>query len=166
MDNNVKTCAFTGHRAEKLPWGYDETDPRCLALKARLRDVIHSLYSSGCRHFICGMATGCDLYFGEAVVSLREEKPDITIEAAIPYEGQADKWSASTRRRYFRLAEECDRQTILHHDYTPDCMMDRNRYMVDHADVLVAVYSGESGGTRATMLYAMRQGKQIVELTI
>lgn len=166
MEKIVKACTFTGHRAEKLPWGYDESDPRCIQLKEHLRDVVRSLYDSGCRHFLCGMATGCDLYFGEAVAALREEKPDITLEAAIPYEGQADQWSPSARRRYFRLAEECDIQTILHHSYTPDCMMDRNRYMVDHADVLVAAYSGEAGGTRATMLYAMRQGKQIIELAI
>ena len=31
-----KTCCFTGHRPDKLPWGTDESDPRCLALKARL----------------------------------------------------------------------------------------------------------------------------------
>lgn len=162
----VSTCAFTGHRAEKLPWGYDESDPRCTQLKEHLRDVLRSLYESGCRHFLCGMATGCDLYFGEAVAALRAEKPDVTLEAAIPFEGQADKWPSELRKRYFRLAEECDTRTVLHHDYTLDCMRDRNRYMVDHADVLVAAYSGEAGGTRNTMLYAMRQGKQVIELAI
>lgn len=162
----VFACAFTGHRAEKLPWGYDENDARCIDLKERLRDVLRSLYDDGCRHFICGMATGCDLYFGEAVAALRAEKPDVTLEAAIPFEGQADKWPSELRKRYFRLAEECDTRTVLHHDYTLDCMRDRNRYMVDHADVLVAAYSGEAGGTRNTMLYAMRQDKQVIELAI
>ena len=165
MELTVKSCCLTGHRAEKLPWGYDESDPRCLALKQRLSDILLSLYESGCRHFICGMATGCDLYFGEAVVALRAEKPDMTLEAAIPYEGQSERWDAPARQRYFRLAEECDTRTVLHHSYTPDCMMDRNRYMVDHADVLIAVYGGDAGGTQSTMLYAMRTGKQIIELT-
>lgn len=164
MGSTINSCCFTGHRAEKLPWGYNENDPRCKALKRRLADVLLSLYESGCRHFICGMATGCDLYFGEAAAALRAEKPGVTLEAAIPFDGQADRWDAVSRKRYFRLAEECDTRTVLHHDYTPDCMMDRNRYMVDHADVLVAVYGGDAGGTRSTMLYAMRQGKQIIEL--
>ena len=35
MDKST-TCCFTGHRPDKLPWGEDETDPRCLALKQRL----------------------------------------------------------------------------------------------------------------------------------
>ena len=163
--NKTQSCCFTGHRAEKLPWT-SEDDPRCLALKQRLWDSLTALYASGVRHFICGMATGCDMYFGEAVVALRAERPDVTLEAAIPFEGQSRRWDERTRRRYYRLAEECDRQTLLHHNYTPDCMMDRNRYMVDHAGVLLAVYNGSPGGTRATMLYAMRQGLEIIEIPV
>lgn len=166
MDKRTITCCFTGHRAEKLPWKYNETDPGCLALKEKLRDVLSALYGAGYRHFICGMATGGDLYFGEAVVALREEHPDVTLEAAIPFEGQSAQWPDDTRRRYFRLAEDCDRQTVLHHSYTPDCMMDRNRYMVDNSGLLIAVYNGSPGGTRNTMLYAIRQGVEILQLDI
>ena len=36
MENKV--CAFTGHRPNKLPWRYDETDSRCVALKAVLTE--------------------------------------------------------------------------------------------------------------------------------
>ena len=122
----LTTCCFTGHRAEKLPWKQNERDPRCLALKAGIADVLSSLYAAGCRHFICGMATGCDMYFGEAVVALRSEHPDVFLEAAIPYEGQSERWDDALRRRYFRLAEECDKQSILHRGYTPDCSSNEN----------------------------------------
>lgn len=166
MDKRTITCCFTGHRAEKLPWKYNETDPGCLRLKEQLRDVLSALYGAGYRHFICGMATGGDLYFGEAVVALRDKHPDVTLEAAIPFEGQSALWPESARKRYFRLAEECDKQTVLHHSYTPDCMMDRNRYMVDNAGLLIAAYNGSPGGTRNTMLYAMRQGVEILQLDI
>ena len=30
------SCCFSGHRPGKLPWGDDEGDRRCLALKERL----------------------------------------------------------------------------------------------------------------------------------
>ena len=57
------TCCFTGHRPEKLPWGTDESDPGCTALKLKIYDAVESAYAEGLRHFICGMARGCDFYF-------------------------------------------------------------------------------------------------------
>lgn len=166
MMNRKTTCCFTGHRIEKLPWRNNEKDPACLALKRKLYDTLSALYGAGYRHFICGMATGSDIYFGEAVVALREERPDVTLEAAVPFEGQAARWPSELRRRYFRLAEECDRLTVLRSSYTPDCMMERNRYMVDRSSVLLAVYNGTAGGTRNTMLYALRENVRVVKLEI
>ena len=160
------TCCFTGHREGKLPWGSREDDPRCIALKKRLADTLEALYTAGMRHFICGMATGCDLYFCEAVIELRNCHPGVTLEAAVPWEGQAERWVPRLRARYARLLSECDYQTLVQAAYTPDCLQRRNHYMVDHSAVLVAAYNGSPGGTQQTMLYAMRQGVQIIELEI
>lgn len=33
-------CAFTGHRPQNLPFRFNETDERCLRLKAKLRKLI------------------------------------------------------------------------------------------------------------------------------
>ncbi len=160
------TCTFTGHRENKLPWRGDENDPRCLRLKQQIFDAAEAVYRSGVRHYICGMANGCDFYFAEAVLALRSEHPDVTLEAAIPCEGQSSRWSAALRRRYDRIAAECDYQTVIQKDYTPDCMLRRNRYMVDASSVLITAYNGSAGGTRSTLLYAMRQGLQIIELPV
>ena len=84
MRGKPSTCCFTGHRPEKLPWGSDETDPRCKALKQKLQDAVSAAYDEGMRHFICGMARGCDFYFAEAVLALRADKQDVTLEAAVP----------------------------------------------------------------------------------
>ena len=69
MPARQESCCFTGHRPAKLPWGMDETDARCLRLKARIADALEAAYQSGYRHFICGMALGCDLYFCEAALA-------------------------------------------------------------------------------------------------
>ena len=82
MGDRPVTCCFTGHRPEKLPWGDDEADPRCRALKRKLADAVEAAYEEGMRHFICGMARGCDLFFAEAVLALRERRGDVTLEAA------------------------------------------------------------------------------------
>ena len=42
-------------------------------------------------------------------------------------------------------------------------MLDRNRFLIDHAAALLAVYNGERrGGTAATMRYAQKMGREIV----
>ena len=166
MTEREKTCCFTGHRPVRLPWGSRDSDPRCLDLKEQLAATLNGIYESGYRHFICGMAEGCDLYFCEAVMALREEHPEITVEAAIPFSGQADRWPPAQKRRYERLVSECDRQTLLQTDYTPGCMMNRNRYMVDHSSLLLACYNGRPGGTQSTMLYAMRENIPIITIEI
>ena len=75
------SCSFSGHRPEKLPWGDNERDERCLALKASMDEMVRKAYDDGYRHFICGMARGCDTYFCEAVLRLRDRVQDITLEA-------------------------------------------------------------------------------------
>ena len=160
------TCAFTGHRQNKLPWRGDETDARCLRLKQQIADAVEAVYHGGIRHYICGMANGSDFYFAEAVLALREAHPDVTLEAAIPCEGQSASWTAAQRRRYDRLVRECDYQTVIQKDYTRECMLRRNRYMVDASGVLIAAYNGSPGGTRSTLLYAIRSGVEIIELAV
>ena len=162
--NKDNTCCFSGYRPEKLPWGSDEEDSRCLRLKEKICDIVHALYAAGKVHYICGMARGSDTYFCEAVLEMRDEYPDVTVEAAIPCEEQAQKWSEEDRNRYFRLVHQCDFETLISRNYTRDCMTKRNRYMVDNASVLVAVYDGKFGGTMHTIGYAARRGLEVIEV--
>ncbi len=55
-----KCCAFTGHRPKKFPWGYDETDVRCVALKRALAGQIVKLADAGYTDFFSGMTEGAD----------------------------------------------------------------------------------------------------------
>lgn len=48
-------------------------------------------------------------------------------------------------------------------EYSVDCMLERNRYLVDHAACLLAVYNGERrGGTAMTVRYAQREKRKIL----
>ena len=87
--------------------------------------------------------------------------PGITLESAIPCESQAAKWSEALRDRYFDIASKCDKETLIQTHYSPDCMDKRNRYMVDQADVLIAVWDGSPSGTGKTVRYAHQQGKSV-----
>ena len=160
------SCCFTGHRPAKLPWGTDESDERCLRLKARLREVIARAVEDGYTHFICGMAEGCDLYCAEAVLALRERHSEVTLEAAIPCPTQADGWPAAERRRYRELVAQCDLETMVSESYSTTCMQRRDRYMVDHSMLLIAAFDGTAGGTRYTVEYALRRGIEILDVSI
>lgn len=139
----MKTCAFTGHRPQNLPFGFNEEDERCIDLKKTLREqIINLIENEGVTHFISGMAIGVDMYAAEIVLGLKASYPGITLESAIPCESQAAKWSEALRDRYFDIASKCDKETLIQTHYSPDCMDKRNRYMVDHADVLIAVWDG------------------------
>lgn len=152
------TCCFTGHRPNKLPWGTDESDPRCGALREKLAAALEHAYEAGCRHFICGMARGCDLLFCQTALDLRNRHPDVTVEGAIPCQTQTDSWPAPERALHHALLDRCDFETMVQHHYDRSCMMRRNRYMVDRSCRIIAVYNGiPKGGTFQTLSYAMKQ---------
>lgn len=154
----TSSCCFTGHRPDKLPWGTQEKDPRCLRLKEALDQAVERAYQAGSRHFMCGMARGGDLYFAEAVLSLRERRDGVTLEGVRPCESQADSWPAEERIRYQAILDRCDFETLIQHNYDRFCMMRRNRYMVDRAARIIAIYNGEpKGGTAQTLAYALRK---------
>ena len=67
-------CAFTGHRPKKFPWGYDEADVRCVALKKELVAQIAKLVDVGYTDFLSGMAEGTDTWAALAVLALKKRR--------------------------------------------------------------------------------------------
>ena len=158
------TCCFSGHRPDKLPWGLNERDPRCAALKLSLTRELEELYRRGFRHFISGMAMGCDLYFAEAALALRARCPGVTVEGAVPCPTQAQKWPEGLRRRWRAILNACDLETVVQQNYDRYCMLRRDRYMVDRSAAVLAVFDGTPGGTQYTLNYAMDKKREILLL--
>jgi uncharacterized phage-like protein YoqJ len=155
--NRDNSCCFSGYRPEKLPWGDDEADTGCLALKERIFQSVAGVYGEGVRHYICGMARGADMYFAEAVLRLKKERGDVTLEAAMPYPNQASRWTAEEKTRHADILTECDIVTHVSEKYAAGCMRKRNRYMVNNACLLICVYDGQPGGTGFTVSYAEKK---------
>ena len=156
-----KTCVFNGYRPSKMPWGYDESDARCAEFRFRLREALEYLIGQGYTDFLSGGALGFDLMAARIVLSLREKYPWVRLVMVIPFDGQADKWSREQRGRWLEIIEASDRVIHLSHSYDKGVFFRRNHYMVDHADLLLAAYDGQPGGTASTIAYAKRHGVRV-----
>ena len=112
-----KSCAFTGHRPQSLPFGFDESDKRCTSLKSVMRDQIVALIENeGVTHFITGMALGVDMYAAEIVLDLKSKYPHITLESAIPV--SYTHLDVYKRQMFDRLIEWENEDNIFHRRMT------------------------------------------------
>ena len=86
-------CAFTGHRPQNLPFRFDETDERCLRLKAELRNlIVQMIEQKNVTHFISGMALGIDTYAAEMVLDLKTDFPFIiTMKVKPQQRGESER---------------------------------------------------------------------------
>lgn len=165
LDCEKITVCFTGHRLQNLPFRFNEDDPRCLKMKRMLRRKIEDLVvNHGAAHFISGMAIGVDMICAEIVLELKRKYKHITLECAIPCKSQPDRWSDNMKNRYYSILEQSDKTSVLQNKYTSDCMHKRNKYMVDRAEIVIAVWNGTSSGTGHTVNYAKEKGRKIYVL--
>lgn len=159
----LKTCSFTGHRSQKLPWRFDENDKRCLAMKTILKNHIEEAIQKGYNTFLSGMALGFDMICTEIVLSFKQKYKDVKMVGVLPCKNQDIKWPESQRVRYRALLEQLDYVRCENDYYTgPQCMIERNRFMIDNSSLLIALFNGLPGGTKSTIEYAKSKGKNIV----
>ena len=104
---------------------------------------------------------GMDMFAAETVLELKKEYPEILLEMVSPFDEQAAKWAPEYQKRHDVLFGQADIVTATGHQYTKSCMFARNRYLVDNADMLLAAYDGQPGGTEMTIRYARQMGIQV-----
>ncbi|MCH1964425.1 hypothetical protein MCG45_16465 [Clostridium perfringens] len=95
----------------------------------------------------------------------------------MPFKNQANKWFNKTDvDRYYKQVliandvtfvdelEEYHLKGIENEIYHPAKMMKRNMYMVDKADIVIAVWDGFKGGTKNAYDYAKKINKNIIRI--
>ena len=151
------TAAFTGHRF--YDFSQREFIQECLT------SAISEAYDHGIRNFISGFALGIDLKAAQLVQSLKCNLPGISLTAAIPFKGQAERYNIYDKRVYRRLLELADKVIVLSDCYYPRCFLDRDEFMVENASYLIAYYDGrEKGGTYYTVKKARARGIPIINV--
>lgn len=160
---NTPTCAFIGQRPATFPWGYDEEHIDCIRLKFSMAAQIVSLIENGVTTFLTGMSLGADMWGAELVLACKKRYPNLKLIAALPCETQADRWSCEQRERYFSILAECDETVYISRHFSSDCMAKRNRWLIDHALFVLAVYNGAPrGSTAAAVRYVCDQRRAVV----
>lgn len=156
-------CAFTGHRPQKLPWRSDETALGCVALKEVLATQVAALVEDGYTEFLSGMAPGVDMWAAQIVLNLRENNPTLKLHCILPCTAQSAKWSAALQEQYCAILEQADSIIFVNRADKKNCMLERDRFLVSYASLVLAVYNREKrGGTAATVRYARKLGRELI----
>lgn len=130
---------ITGHRPERLKGRENE-------VKIWITQQLEELHPSLA---INGMAQGTDQIFAK-----------IAKDKKIPL------WNVYPYKRKMHPYEEMlnENETVIYFkdSYSKDSYILRDRYMVDNADIVLAVFDGiPAGGTWQTIEYAKKQNKEI-----
>ena len=136
----TKTCAIIGCSPMCFPWGFDEEDEGCAALKLILINQISKLRGEGYMRFAVSMDCGGGLYAAEILHGLKE--PDDALETIcyVLYEEQATKWAPELRDRYFNALAACTEVVNVAYEKTVGCEFKAYLEAVNEADTVIAAY--------------------------
>ena len=154
----MKKCCFSGYSTFNL----SNANPDYQNLKKTIKFVIKNLLFQGYAYYLCGFDQGTDLYFAESLCELKASYPELRLESVIPYENQGESWPDNERERYYNLLAKCDKETILNTQYKNGCVIERNKLMIDHSEVLLVIFDGELSLTMQAIQYAKKSSKNII----
>ena len=136
----TKSCAIIGCSPMCFPWGFDEEDEGCAALKLILMNWITRLRSEGCTRFAVSMDCGVGLYAAEILHGLKGSDEEFKTVCYVPYEEQATKWTPELRDRYFNALAACTEVTNVAYEKTVGCEFKAHLAAIKEADAVIAVY--------------------------
>lgn len=154
-DKGLTVC-FTGHR-------YIARE-RALELPGLLDKVLVDLIRRGAVTFRAGGAIGFDTMAALKVLELRERYPSVCLELILPCRDQFRYWEETAARTYHYILHHADRHRFLFDTYIEGCMHERDRQLVEGADVCVAYCDRSRGGTAYTLTRAIRAGLEVINL--
>lgn len=150
----MKLCG-TGHRPPKLGGYGPDVYSRLVDLADRWLD-----HGTDVTEVISGGALGWDQALAEA--ALRNKLP---LVMALPFPGFEDRWPAASKTHLHSLMHRASKVVfVCDPGYAGRKMQERNEWMVDRADVVLALWDGSTGGTGNCVRYANKVGKPVENL--
>lgn len=163
-----QTLCFTGHRPDKLP-----QNQQLSALLDTLYYYIDEAIRQGYQLFLDGMADGIDYFAAEYLFRKRSQFPAVRVVGIQP----CTNYEAFFQDRHYDLnhlhymQQMFDAVLCLNGEYhkgysrkNDALFRNRNCFLVDHANALIAVCSLERSGSKQTFDYAKSQKRSVCRI--
>ena len=151
-----KTCCFTGHRI--IPQNDYET------VKSKLRKETIKLIEQGVCFFGTGGALGFDTLAAQTILDLKDCYPEIKLILVLPCKNQTERWQKKDKEVFEQIKNKCDKYVYTSNEYDGQCMMKRNRHLVNNSSYCICYLTKDFGGTAYTVQYALKKGLEIVNI--
>lgn len=162
----LKSICFTGHR----PTGamYNINHPARIEIRRRLTiELLQAITKQNVSTFISGMALGFDVDAALSVLMLRDdhEIPGIYLTCALPYKGWDVQWSWQDKETYNKILAAANNVVyVCEPGFARWKYMERNKFMVNASESVLALWGGTPGGTANTVAYAISKGVPVHNL--
>lgn len=154
------SVAVTGHRPPRIGLGYTDQDRALLGkfAQGRLQWLVRVV--GPVSRLISGFAQGWDQACAEAALEM-----GIPLTAAVPLPGQESRWPPQAQDHYRSLLESASEVVAVCKRYSKAAFIERDHWMVDRADLVMALWDGAPhGGTAETCTYAQKKRVELVNV--
>ena len=152
----MRACSFSGHRVIE--------NQHLKSISPLIMRAINYAYDNGVRTFFTGGAIGFDTVAALCVIELKESYPDISLELVLPCRDQTKSWEERDRIVYDYILSQASSVEYVTEHYTPWCMHERNRRLVNESQACIAYLKQSKGGTAYTYSYALQKNLEVINL--
>lgn len=146
IEEKIESCVLTGHR--DLPEDFNVK---------KLETAIKKIIDEGVYIFYNGGATGFDLLSAEIIINLKKYNEKVKLIICIPCPEQEKYYKEEDKKRYKEIINKADEKILLNNFYFKGCMINRDKYMADRGDMMIAYLKKEKGGTAYTVKYYQKK---------
>ena len=139
MDYKSQTCCFTGHR-NIAPYTPD-------TVFEQTRSIVTLIVSKGFKYFGTGGALGFDTLAAQIVIELNKKYPQIKLIMVLHCKNQDKYWKENDVKIYNDIKSKADKIVYTSETYSKDCMLKRNRHLVDNSNYCICYLHQSTGGT-------------------
>lgn len=164
----MESCAVAGPKPTRFKFGYKEDNSLCRKIKKAMLRQFRRLYRKrGVRRFYIGGTIGVNLWAGELLLKLKEDPgyEDLELAVILPFPGHDAKWDVRSRKRLKYLVRHGVEHLTAGTEDCRESYISQNRYLVDHAQYLVAVseeHREQETGSFQVTTYAREKGLEII----